>query len=65
MQGTIKTLRNGYGFISYPGAEKDIFFHATSLTGAQFDSLREGQAVEFEIGESPKGPAAVNVKVTA
>ena len=65
MQGTIKTLRNGYGFIGYDGAEKDLFFHATNLVGAQFNNLREGQPVEFEIGDSPKGPAAVNVKVAA
>lgn len=62
-KGTVKTLRNGYGFINYPESDKDIFFHATSLVGAQFDSLREGQPVEFEVGESPKGPAAINVKV--
>lgn len=59
--GTIARLNNGYGFITREGGEKDLFFHVSELNGVEFDSLREGDQVQFEVGESPKGPNAVNV----
>jgi len=59
--GTIARLNNGYGFISQEGQEKDLFFHANELNGLEFDNLKEGDAVQFEVGEGPKGPNAVNV----
>ena len=59
--GTIARLNNGYGFISQEGQEKDLFFHANELSGLEFDNLKEGDAVQFEVGEGPKGPNAVNV----
>lgn len=59
--GTIARLNNGYGFISREGGEKDLFFHAKGLVGVAFDDLREGDKVQFEVGEGPKGPNAVNV----
>ncbi|MFT5036674.1 MAG: CspA family cold shock protein [Candidatus Azotimanducaceae bacterium] len=59
--GTIARLNNGYGFISQDGEEKDLFFHANELQGVNFDDLQEGQKVQFEVGEGPKGPNAVNV----
>ena len=63
MEGTIaKITDRGYGFITYEGAEKDLFFHANELQNAEFNSLKEGDKVTFEIGESPKGPNAVNVQ---
>lgn len=65
MTGKIKALRGGYGFITPDQGEKDIFFHATSLDGVMFDSLQEGQAVEFEVGEGEKGPKAEHVKPLA
>jgi len=62
MQGTIARLMDkGYGFIQYEGADKDLFFHSNELQNASFDDLKEGDAVTFEIAESPKGPNAVNV----
>lgn len=61
--GTIARLNNGYGFITREGGEKDLFFHANGLVGAEFDNLREGDKVQFEVGEGPKGPNAVNVSV--
>jgi CspA family cold shock protein len=62
MKGTIKKLNErGYGFIAYEGAEKDLFFHSNELKNVQFNDLKEGDAVTFEIGESPKGPNATNV----
>ena len=51
-----------FGFISQEGVEKDLFFHANELDGVDFADLREGDAVTFEITESPKGPAATQVK---
>lgn len=60
MKGTIKLLKNGYGFIGTDGG-KDVFFHAKDLNGVTFDSLKPGLAVTFEMGESPKGPKAEQV----
>jgi cold shock protein len=61
-KGTVKKItENGFGFILPDGAEKDIFFHANEVKDGAFNSLKEGQAVEFEIAEGQKGPNAVNV----
>ncbi|MEA3398297.1 MAG: cold shock domain-containing protein [Patescibacteria group bacterium] len=63
MQGTIKKLTDkNFGFIAQDGDDKDIFFHANELDGVDFMDLREGDAVTFEIKDTPKGPAAVQVK---
>ncbi|HUT95955.1 MAG TPA: cold shock domain-containing protein [Candidatus Paceibacterota bacterium] len=62
MEGTIKRLTDrGFGFITYEGAEKDLFFHSNELKNAKFDELKEGDKVTFDIAESPKGPNATNV----
>lgn len=62
MQGTIKTLKNGFGFIAREGETKDIFFHSKELKGVTFDELKVGDTVTFEVKEEgEKGPAAVNV----
>jgi CspA family cold shock protein len=42
------------------GAEKDLFFHATNVNG-EFDSLKEGDAVTFDIEDGDKGQSAINV----
>lgn len=61
-QGTIKKLTDkGFGFIE--GDKGDIFFHHSQLEGAAYDSLTEGQTVEYNEGSGPKGPCAENVKV--
>ena len=63
MTGTIKKLTDkGFGFIAAEGLEKDLFFHAKSLVGITFDELREGDAVSFDMEDSPKGQNAVNVQ---
>ena len=63
MNGTIKKLTDkGFGFITVEGQQKDVFFHTNSLVGVQFNELREGDAVTFEVENSPKGPNAVNVQ---
>jgi len=61
-EGTIARLTDrGFGFISRDGEEKDLFFHSKELQGVAYEDLREGDKVTFEVGESPKGPNAVNV----
>ena len=60
--GTIKTKTDrGYGFITREGKDKDLFFHSNSLSGVAFDELKEGDNVQFEVEEGPKGQSAVNV----
>lgn len=60
--GTIARLTDrGFGFISQEGVEKDLFFHANELQNAEYNDLREGDAVTFEVAEGQKGPNAVNV----
>jgi len=62
MNGTIKKLTDkGFGFIAQDGEEKDLFFHSNELQGVTYDELQEGDAVTFEVTDSPKGPAATNV----
>ena len=58
--GTIKKLLNGFGFISREGAD-DLFFHSADLVDVSFDSLGEGDEVQFEVGSGPKGPKAEKV----
>ncbi|MGE5541006.1 MAG: cold-shock protein [Bacillota bacterium] len=61
-QGTIARLTDkGFGFIKADGMEKDLFFHSKEVVGAYFDDLREGDKVQFEVGEGPKGPNATQV----
>ena len=63
MTGTIKKLTDkGFGFITVEGQEKDLFFHSKSLVDVQYADLHEGDAVSFDVEDSPKGPNAVNVK---
>src|SRR3990167_1503730 len=60
--GTIARLTDkGFGFISREGQEKDLFFHSNELVGVSFDELREGDKLQFEVADSPKGPNAVKV----
>ena len=61
-QGKIARLTDrGFGFIARDGEDKDLFFHANELQGVDFKDLSEGDTVEFELTESPKGPNATNV----
>ncbi len=55
----------GFGFIKCDGQERDLFFHATELVNTDFDSLKEGDKVTFEVADSPKGPNAIKVSVVA
>ena len=62
-QGTVKWFSNekGYGFISREGGE-DVFVHFSALEGEGYKSLNEGQAVEFDVVDGPKGKQAASVK---
>lgn len=61
-EGTIARLTDrGFGFISRAGEEKDLFFHSNELKNVQFNDLKEGDKVTFEVAEGPKGLNAVNV----
>ena len=50
----------GYGFISRAQGG-DVFVHFSAIQGGGFRTLEEGEEVEFEVGQSPKGPQASNV----
>jgi len=61
--GTVKWFNGakGYGFITREDGEKDVFVHFSAIQGEGYRSLDEGQRVEFEVENGPKGPQAANV----
>lgn len=63
-RGTIKKLvaDKGFGFIAGEQRGKDLFFHLSSLKDADFESLYEGQDVEYESESGPKGDRASVVR---
>jgi CspA family cold shock protein len=62
-RGSVKWFddRKGYGFIARDGG-KDIFVHFSAIQGNGFKTLSEGEEVEFEIVNGPKGEQATNVQ---
>ncbi|HVL91052.1 MAG TPA: cold-shock protein [Actinomycetota bacterium] len=62
-EGTVKWFSNekGYGFIS-PAEGDDVFVHHSAIQMDGYRSLAEGQKVEFEIVDGPKGKQAANVR---
>ena len=64
-QGTVKwfNAEKGYGFIAVDGSNDDVFVHYTAIEAAGFRSLEEGQKVEFEITQGPKGQQADSVHI--
>ncbi len=62
VKGKVKWFSNqkGYGFIT-PESGKDVFVHHSGILGDGYKSLEEGQEVEFEIEQGPKGEQAKNV----
>lgn len=63
LKGHVKWFNEskGFGFITPEDGSKDVFVHFSAIQGNGFKVLAEGQHVEFEIENSQKGPAAVNV----
>jgi len=63
-KGTIRRLitDQGFGFIRTAEGE-DLFFHRNQIEGVDFNSLREGQQVEFEVAQGPDGSCAVRVRL--
>ena len=61
-QGTVKWFNDakGFGFIEQENGN-DVFVHFSAIPGDGFKSLSEGDAVSFEVVDSPKGPKADNV----
>ena len=53
--------QKGYGFITPDDGSKDVFVHHSDIQGDGFKTLREDQAVEFQVESGPKGPQATNV----
>jgi CspA family cold shock protein len=62
-EGTVKWFNDskGFGFIEQAGG-KDVFVHHTAIQAEGFKSLSEGDHVQFDIVEGPKGPQAANVR---
>jgi len=64
LKGKVKRLirGRGFGFISAEDGT-EVFFHRSALEGMNFDTLEEGDSVEFDLEKGYRGPRAVNVKV--
>ena len=64
--GTVKWFNGakGYGFIQREGGP-DVFVHHSAIRGEGFRNLEEGQSVEFNVEQGPKGPQATDVAVNS
>ncbi len=63
--GSVKwfNAEKGYGFISSDNDGPDVFVHFSAISGSGYRNLEEGQKVEFETNEGPKGLQAANVRL--
>lgn len=62
--GTVKRFdeKKGYGFITPSEGGRDVFFHHSTIEGTGFKTAREGEQVEYEAIQDPRGPRATRVK---
>ena len=62
--GTVKWFNDakGFGFITPDGGGEDLFAHFSAIQGSGFKTLKEGQKVEFDVTQGPKGKQASNIK---
>ncbi len=62
-KGSVKWFSNqkGYGFITPEDGSKDVFVHHTGILGEGYKTLDEGQEVDFEVMQGPKGEQATHV----
>jgi CspA family cold shock protein len=62
--GTVKWFNDakGFGFITPDDGGKDLFAHHSNIQATGFKSLKEGQKVEFEVEQGPKGPSAAKIR---
>lgn len=67
MTGTIARLnvQKGFGFIKDGTGGQDYFFHRSAIFGEGIEDVREGDTVEFDVGEGSKGPRAESVRRTS
>ncbi|OVE77087.1 cold-shock protein [bacterium F11] len=67
MKGKVKWFNNqkGYGFITREDGSGDVFVHYSAVSGDGYKTLNEGDAVEFDVIDSDKGPKASNVTKAA
>jgi len=65
LTGKVKwfNAEKGYGFITRDDGDKDVFVHYSAILGSGFKSLKEGDAVEFEVVQGDKGPQAKDVTI--
>ena len=65
VKGTVKWFsdQKGYGFITPEGDAKDVFVHYSVITNEGFKTLKEGDQVEFDVTQGPKGEQAQNVSL--
>ena len=65
VSGTVKWFNEskGFGFITPSDGSADVFVHFSAIQSSGFRSLAEGQAVQFEVEQGPKGPQAAKVIV--